>query len=130
MKKHIELLGILHIVYHSMGLIAALVVVTVIGGGGLISGDELAIAVTLAVALVISSIILIFSIPGIIGGVGLLKMRPWARILTLIMGFLALLEIPFGTALGIYTIWALMNDKTIKLFEEMGQKTQNAAQTG
>jgi len=63
MKKHIELLGILHIVYHSMGLIAALVVVTVIGGGGLISGDELAIAVTLAVALVISSIILIFSIP-------------------------------------------------------------------
>ena len=123
MKKHIELLGVLHIVYHSMGLIGAMVVLLVIGGGGIISRNELAIAVTLAVALVISSIILIFSIPGIIGGVGLLRMRPWARILTLIMGFLALLEIPFGTALGIYTIWALMNDETIKLFEGEGKES-------
>ena len=126
MKKHIELLGILHIVYHSFGFIIALVVVTIIAGGGLISGDEFAIAVTLVVALAISSIILIFSIPGIIGGIGLLRMRPWARILTLVMGFLALLEIPFGTALGIYTIWALMNDKTIKMFEE--RQTANVAQ--
>ena len=123
MKKHIELLGVLHIVYHSMGLIGAMVVLLVIGGGGIISRNELAIAVTLAVALVISSIILIFSIPGIIGGIGLLRMRPWARILTLIMGFLALLEIPFGTALGIYTIWALMNDETIKLFEGEGKES-------
>ncbi|UCE65954.1 MAG: hypothetical protein JSU85_14040 [Candidatus Zixiibacteriota bacterium] len=118
MKKHIELLGILHIVYHSMGLIGAMVVLLVIGGGGIISRNEVAIAVTLAAALVISCIILIFSIPGIIGGIGLLRMRPWARILTLVMGFLALLEIPFGTALGIYTIWALMNDQAIKLFEQ------------
>jgi hypothetical protein len=126
MKKHIELIAILHIVYHSFGFITALVVVTIIGGGGLISGDEFVIAITLAVALIMSSIILVFSIPGIIGGIGLLKMRPWARILTLIMGFLALLEIPFGTALGIYTIWALMNDKTIKLFKEI--QTSNVTQ--
>jgi len=117
MKKHIEMLGILHIVYHSMGLVGALVVLVVVGGGGIMSQNEVAIAITLAVALFASSIILIFSIPGVIGGVALLKMRPWGRILTLVMGFLALPGIPFGTALGIYTIWALMNDETIKLFE-------------
>jgi hypothetical protein len=122
MKKHIELIGILHIVYHSIGLIIALIVMLVIAGGGLVSRDEIAIAVTLAVAMSISSMIIIFSIPGIIGGIGLLKMRPWARILILIMGFLALLEIPLGTALGIYTIWALMNDETIKLFEGEGKE--------
>ncbi len=118
MKKHIELIGILHIVYHSIGLIIALIVMIVIAGGGLVSRDELAIVVTLAVAMTIASMVIIFSVPGIIGGIGLLKMRPWARILILIMGFLALLEIPLGTALGIYTIWALMNDQTIKLFEQ------------
>ncbi len=118
MKKHIELIGILHIVYHSIGLIIALIVMIVIAGGGLVSRDEIAIIVTLAVAMTISSMIIIFSVPGIIGGIGLLKMRPWARILILIMGFLALPEIPLGTALGIYTIWALMNDQTIKLFEQ------------
>ena len=122
MKKHIELLGILHIVYHSMGLIGAMVVLMVIGGGGLISGDEYAMAITLAVASIISSIIFIFAIPGIIGGIGLLKMRPWARIVVLIMGFLSLLELPLGTALGIYTIWALMNDETMKMFEEAGKE--------
>jgi len=127
MKKHIEMLGILHIVYHSMGLIGALVVLVVIGGGGIISRNELAIAITMAVALFLSSIILIFSIPGIIGGVGLLKMRPWGRILALIMGFLSLMEIPFGTALGIYTIWALMNDETIKLFEAEKKSNINQA---
>ena len=117
MKKHIELLGILHIIYHSLGLIGAITVLVVLGGGGLILGNEFVLAIAIAVALIVSSIILLFSIPGIIGGVGLLKMKPWARILTLVMGFLALIEIPFGTALGIYTIWGLMNDETIKLFE-------------
>jgi hypothetical protein len=126
MKKHIELLGILHIVYHSIGLIIALVVMMFIAGGGLVSRDEYAIMVTLAVALTIASMVIIFSIPGIIGGIGLLKMRPWARILILIMGFLALLEIPFGTALGIYTIWALMNDEAMKLFENT--QSSNATQ--
>jgi len=127
MKKHIEVLGILHIVYHSMGLLGALAVLTVIGAGGLISGEQMVIAITLTVALIISSIILLFSLPGIIGGIGLLKMRPWGRILTLVMGFLALPGIPFGTALGIYTIWALMNDETIKLFE--AEKKANVTQS-
>ena len=35
------------------------------------------------------------------GGIYLLKYRPWARILLLVLGFLNLIEIPFGTALGI-----------------------------
>jgi hypothetical protein len=117
MKKHIEAVGILHILYHSLGLIAAAAVLIFVAGGGLITGDEFVIALTSALALFISFIILIFSIPGVIGGIALLKMKQWGRILTLILGFLALLEIPFGTALGIYTIWVLMKDETIKMFD-------------
>jgi len=33
--------------------------------------------------------------------------QPWARPLAIIFGVLALLKIPFGTALGIYTLWVL-----------------------
>ena len=51
---------------------------------------------------------LIRGVIGIIAGVGLLQRAPWARILALIMGFLSLISFPFGTALGIYTIWVLM----------------------
>lgn len=39
---------------------------------------------------------------------GLFEHRPWARILALVLGFLALLSFPFGTALGIYTLWVLL----------------------
>ena len=107
----------MHIVYDSVGLVWALCVLIFVGGAGLVSGNEIAIAVTAIVAIVISSLIFIFSIPGVIGGIGLLKMREWARILTLVMGFLSLMAVPLGTALGIYTIWVLMKDETIKLFE-------------
>jgi len=45
---------------------------------------------------------------GFVVGWGLLQREPWARIVTIIMAFLALFHIPFGTALGIYTLWVLL----------------------
>ncbi len=33
--------------------------------------------------------------------------RPWARTLAIVMAVLSLLKLPFGTALGIYTLWVL-----------------------
>jgi hypothetical protein len=122
MKKHIELVGILQIVYHSVAIIWAALVMIILAGGGLFAEDRIPMAVMLVVAMVILALVIVFSIPGIIGGWALLKMKPWGRILALVMGFLSLLEIPLGTALGIYTIWALMNDETIRLFEAQGKE--------
>ena len=59
---------------------------------------------------------IVVSIPGIIGGIGLLKYKNWARILVLIISAIGLLNVPFGTALGIYSIWTIVQDETIKLF--------------
>jgi len=39
---------------------------------------------------------------------GLLQREPWARVLTIVMAFVALFNIPFGTAIGIYTLWVLL----------------------
>jgi len=39
----------------------------------------------------------------------LLQREPWARTLAVILGFVSLFfNIPFGTALGIYTLWVLL----------------------
>lgn len=40
-------------------------------------------------------------------GYALLTRRPWGRTLAIVAGCLALLKFPFGTALGIYTLWVL-----------------------
>ena len=45
---------------------------------------------------------------GFLAGWGLLQRKPWARMLTVVLAFIALFHIPFGTALGIYTLWVLL----------------------
>jgi hypothetical protein len=48
------------------------------------------------------------SVLGLMAGWGLLERQPWARTLTIVLGVLHLLNVPFGTALGIYTLWVLV----------------------
>jgi hypothetical protein len=45
---------------------------------------------------------------GILAGWGLLDRQPWARMLAIVLGCIALIHLPFGTALGIYTLWVLL----------------------
>jgi len=54
---------------------------------------------------------------GFIAGWGLLQREPWARLLTLILAFLALIHVPFGTALGVYTLWVLLPAKSEEDYE-------------
>ncbi len=121
MEKHIQLLGSLYIAFSIIGILIALIVFVFVVGGGLLSGEEEAIAVTSIVGTVLAFFFILFSIPGLIGGIGLLKMKPWSRMLVLVLGFLNLMNIPFGTALGIYTIWALLQDESEKLFKHQSK---------
>jgi hypothetical protein len=50
---------------------------------------------------------------------GLLERQPWARILGIVVGFLALIRFPFGTALGIYTLWVLLPESSGREYDEM-----------
>jgi len=56
----------------------------------------------------VGTLLLASSVAGVFAGWGLLNYRPWARTLALIVGVIALIHIPFGTALGIYTLWVLL----------------------
>ena len=49
---------------------------------------------------------------------GLLKYRPWARILALIVAVLHLFSFPFGTALGVYAFWVLLSAQSAPVFEK------------
>ena len=60
--------------------------------------------------------LLMLSLPGIIAGLGLLKYRPWARIVTIVLSALNLMNVPFGTILGIYGLWVMLSDEGSRLF--------------
>jgi hypothetical protein len=116
MQKHITILAVLHIACSGLALLGAVVVFLAIVGGGLLSGDAKAIGITAGVGTIVALILFVFAAPGLIGGIGLLKRGSWARILVLIVGCLNLLNIPFGTALGIYTIWVLVQPESKTIF--------------
>ncbi len=56
---------------------------------------------------IIGWVLLVSLILGLILAFGLMQKEGWARIYGIVIGILALLSIPFGTALGIYTLWVL-----------------------
>ena len=116
MEIHVKVIDWLHILLGILGVLGAALLFIVIAGGGLISGDELAIQITTFVAFVIGGFIFLISVPGIIVGVGLLQYRAWARILGIVLGLLNLLAFPVGTVFGIYAIWALLDQGTTELF--------------
>lgn len=117
MAQHVRILGWIFIVYHALLLLLAIFLFLIIGGAGVLSGDRQAMVVTGAVGGFIAAILTVLSLPGLITGIGLLRFRPWARILGLILGALHLLSIPIGTAMGAYAFWVLLNQQTLPLFE-------------
>jgi hypothetical protein len=54
-------------------------------------------------------------------GWGLLKVRPWGRVLALVLGFILLPSFPFGTALGVYTLIVLLSGTAGQEYERMAQ---------
>lgn len=53
---------------------------------------------------------LIFTVPALAGGYGMLKRKRWARKLVLVSAVVAALNFPLGTALAVYTFWFLLGD--------------------
>lgn len=58
--------------------------------------------------------IIIFAIPRIIAGIGLLNKKPWALMMALIWGCLGVFSFPLGTALCGYTIWVYIEENKSK----------------
>jgi hypothetical protein len=125
MRDHVRILAYLHIVFGGLGAVAAIIVLFVFGGiagvvGASNPGDpqawHVAMPILGVIGLVISGFVLLLSLPGIIAGFGLLRFRPWARILGIVLSALDLPGVPIGTALGVYGLWVLLQPETERLF--------------
>jgi zinc-ribbon domain len=106
-EKHTGILAILWLAISTIRLVPAL---------GLWFGSGIAMhfapfpfrAFVWPIAGFIGALLFATSVAGLLAGWGLLNYRPWARTLTLILGIISLIHVPFGTALGIYTLWVLL----------------------
>jgi hypothetical protein len=123
MKKHVSVVAILQIVFGSLNVLIAMVIAFAFGFADQFVDDPTAVKVLAIVGTPLVVLFLIFGGAMIAGGVGLLSCRPWARILTLVMGGIGLLNIPIGTLKGVYIIWVLVQQETVSLFDKGCPKT-------
>jgi hypothetical protein len=113
LDRHLRTLGILWVVAGALFVIPGLVLMTIS------SIVRVAIPATETVGRVVAPLVLsiiggslfVVAAGGILVGWGLLKHQFWARIAAIVLGIVSLLHPPFGTALGIYTLWVLLSDQ-------------------
>jgi hypothetical protein len=57
--------------------------------------------------LALSGALALLALPPLVAGIGLLRARPWARVLGILVGAALLVYFPYGTIVGLYALWAL-----------------------
>jgi len=124
LNSHVDLVGILFIIWGILtalvGLstlalgVAAVALITSAARGG--SGGQFAASLTAATFTTLAIIAIIWGVAHVAVGVPLRRRRARARVLALMLGSVDLVLLPYGTALGVYTLWALLNEDGKKLF--------------
>jgi hypothetical protein len=120
MKQQVTVVGVLHIGLGALGLLAAVIVFAALTGSGILSQDRQALTILTSVGCGVSALLVVLFLPGIIGGIGLLRWQPWARILVMILAVVDLFNVPIGTAIGVYTIFVLTQEEVVELFAHKG----------
>jgi hypothetical protein len=118
MKKHVTVVGAIHIGFGILGLIAAIAVFVALRfARGFVENEEVPTMVLGFLSVSLPLLIGFMSTLGLVGGLGLLSFQPWARYLVIVVAALGCLNIPIGTLKGVYSLWVLLQDETVKLFE-------------
>jgi O-antigen/teichoic acid export membrane protein len=122
MEKHINVVAALQIGLSIFGIVIGIIILVVLSlVGGFVDDNDASFIIHL-VGGIVSFVLILLSIPGIIAGIGLFRKKEWARILTLILSVMNLMNIPVGTAVGAYSIWALVQEETVAIFKPGGKK--------
>lgn len=124
MQMHVKVLGVLYLVVSGFMLVMALFLLLVMGGAAGIVGaaaesQDAAIAIPILgiAGAALAVFFVVFALPGLLAGYGLIYYKPWARILGIVLSALSLINIPLGTIVGAYGLWVLLNKDTERLFE-------------
>ncbi len=126
-REHVRLVGILWMAYSALHVVAGVAVLVVANTifGRVIhipNGPPPEVTVWLRPLLsVIGWLILAKAAVGFFAGWGLLQREEWARVVALVVGFIALLNVPIGTALGIYTLWVLLPTQSDDEYKALAQ---------
>lgn len=127
METHVKVLAWIHIVFGAVVVLGGLVALLFFGGlaamvptikeFGYWEAAPAAFLLSL-IGTILALLAFILAAPALVGGIGLLYYKKWARILMIIISAINLLNVPIGTILGIYGLWVLLHHETEELFRK------------
>ncbi|WP_424963841.1 hypothetical protein [Ekhidna sp.] len=130
-QSHKRTLGILHIVYGSLITVAFIFI------GSFISilfpfiseeiakdigndADEILFMVSSLIRTIFILLLIFSALPSVIAGIGLLQKKSWGVVIALIAGCVSIFSFPFGTAVGIYSIYVFIENNKYKNDQNQG----------
>jgi hypothetical protein len=113
-QEHVHLLGILWLAMSAFNAVGGLILLIL--GNTLFPHlremkdvpPDVPVGFLTALFSTLGIIVLAKAACGFIAGWGLMQREPWARVVALVLAFISLFNIPFGTAIGVYTMWVLL----------------------
>ncbi|HEV3140810.1 MAG TPA: hypothetical protein VGY57_09855 [Vicinamibacterales bacterium] len=125
MNAHVDFVGVLFIVW---GLLTTLIGVSTLAlGVGAVAviattnrsgGADMAAGLTAGFFFALALIAILWGAAHVVIGVTLRRRHAWARLAALVLGTVDLVLLPFGTALGIYALWTLLNERGKSAFTD------------
>lgn len=131
MRTHIQIVGILHVVYNGLAVLTGIGFIVfwvlfsgAVGAGAAGSGEMppaggVALGGFLAAfGLLVGCLSLIPSLPGFLGGIACMRHRPWARLVLIVVSGLHIITfVPTSVLLGAYSLWVLLHPETKAVME-------------
>ena len=115
--NRIDLVGVLFVLWGALSiLIGASMLALGVGAATLVEpatrsgGGQLAAAFLATTFIILALLAIIWGIVHIMVGMPIQRRTHWARLAALMLGSIDLLLLPYGTALGSFTLWTLLRD--------------------
>jgi len=126
-KRHVQFLATLYVAWGAIFALVAIAGFTLAAGAFAIAGSngpvrlgsEMAARLTGVTLGVVSLIALVWAVLHLVVGRQLKRLRPSARLMSIGLSVGNLILLPFGTALGAYSLWVLLKDEGRRLFESI-----------
>jgi hypothetical protein len=116
---HVRLLGIFWIAISTFRILPGLILGAIFG-----ATDDFppgAPEFVHQIVMVVAVLLFLGGAFGIMTGIGLLNRAPWARMMAIILGCIGLVDMPFGTALGAYTLWVLLPAESEQEYQQISR---------
>ncbi|MCU1381502.1 MAG: hypothetical protein JWL71_199 [Acidobacteria bacterium] len=121
MKPHVDFLGTLFVVWGLLTVVIGLSTLALgVGAVALMTspgeGGQVAAGVMAAAFTTFAFIAMFWGAVHVVVGIPLRRQTPWSRLAALMLGSVDLLLLPYGTALGVYALYVLLNERGKALF--------------